>query len=180
MSDEIAPVRCEVAVPTLREWVDATHPPSPLTWHREFVPALRGLLADNDRLRAERSGLVWTDGEAYQDWLNDLMAHAGDEWDADEAMEAIATRYVHHLVAENERLRAALQRISEYGGGDGGDWVECCNIAAAALQGEPADDYGYRECVGCGFEWFEGTTPETHRSDCPVAGDSGRSGGSDA
>ena len=31
------------------------------------------------------------------------------------------------------RLRAALQEIAEYGGGDGGDWVECCNIASAAL-----------------------------------------------
>lgn len=37
--------RCEVSVPTLREWVEGTHPPSKLSWHREVVPALRGLLS---------------------------------------------------------------------------------------------------------------------------------------
>jgi hypothetical protein len=37
-------VRCEVPVPSLREWAEADHPPSLLTWHREFVPALRSLL----------------------------------------------------------------------------------------------------------------------------------------
>lgn len=49
--DEIGQVRCEVTVPSLREWADADHPPSPLTWHREFVPALRDLLAENERFR---------------------------------------------------------------------------------------------------------------------------------
>lgn len=32
---------------------------------------------------------------------------------------------------------AALREIAEYGGGDGGDWVECCNIARAALGDVP-------------------------------------------
>ena len=35
--------------------------------------------------------------------------------------------------SEVERLRDALREIRNYGGGDGGDWVECCNIAARAL-----------------------------------------------
>lgn len=43
---------------------------------------------------------------------------------------------VERLSADNARLREALRRIAEYGGGDGGDWVECCEIARAALADE--------------------------------------------
>lgn len=50
-------------------------------------------------------------------------------------------------------------------------WGERHSINVS-VSGRPSPDDGYRECVGCGFEWFEGT-PETHRSDCPVARDSG-------
>lgn len=37
--------------------------------------------------------------------------------------------------AENQRraFKRALEAIAAYGGGDGGDWVECCNIAREAL-----------------------------------------------
>ena len=34
-------------------------------------------------------------------------------------------------------LEAALREIAAYGGGDGGDWVECCEIARVALGGKP-------------------------------------------
>lgn len=49
-------------------------------------------------------------------------------------------------------------------------WGERHNVELS-VAGRPSSDDGYRECVGCGFEWFEGRSdaPETHRSDCPVA-----------
>lgn len=52
------PVRCAVAVPTLREWVEADQPPSLLTWRREFVPALRSLLDEHERLREALQGVL--------------------------------------------------------------------------------------------------------------------------
>ena len=63
--DDFAKVRCEVAVPTLREWAEADHPPSLLTWHREVAPALRTLL---DLLEAAEgyatAVLRWQDDES--------------------------------------------------------------------------------------------------------------------
>lgn len=56
------PVRCAVAVPCLREWAEADHPPSVLTWHREFVPALRALLAENDAILHDIFGTEGSDG----------------------------------------------------------------------------------------------------------------------
>lgn len=40
------------------------------------------------------------------------------------------------LTVKNERYRRALVKIAEFGGGDGGDWVACCEIARKALDHE--------------------------------------------
>lgn len=61
----------------------------------------------------------------------------------DAILDAVA-QSVDALLAERDALReqverqaAALREIAEYGGGDGGDWVECCEVARAALAEEP-------------------------------------------
>ena len=52
--------------------------------------------------------ISWYDDPGFQDWLNQLMANAGDEWDTDEAMTAIAIRYVRQLeaLAHNDSFEA--------------------------------------------------------------------------
>jgi hypothetical protein len=42
-------------------------------------------------------GYQWFEDPGFQDWLNELMANAGPEWDIDEAMTSIAVKYVRHL-----------------------------------------------------------------------------------
>lgn len=55
---------------------------------------------------------TWPDTDEYQDWLNDLLESAGDHYDGDEAMEAIATRYVRDLEALASEARALMQRLA--------------------------------------------------------------------
>ena len=43
--------------------------------------------------------ISWAEDPDAIDWLNDLLANAGDEWDLDEDMWTIAVRYVRHLEA---------------------------------------------------------------------------------
>ena len=52
----------------------------------------------------------WADDPDFQDWLNELLVNAGDEWDSDEAMTSIAVRYVRHL----ESLAEFVKKVAEY------------------------------------------------------------------
>jgi len=47
----------------------------------------------------------------HDELVNELLENAGDEWDRDEAADAIAVRYVRHLEAEAGRLACAVRDI---------------------------------------------------------------------
>lgn len=47
---------------------------------------------------------------------------------------------VADLRAQMDDWRVALAQIADYGGGDGGDWVACCNIADGALARWPEQE----------------------------------------
>lgn len=51
----------------------------------------------------------WQDQDDYDDWLNELVKHAGDSYDDDVAMEAITTVYVHDLA---ESVQWLLDKMS--------------------------------------------------------------------
>jgi hypothetical protein len=72
-------------------------------------------------VRAWRTELQVRDAEqeSHTDWLNNLMDYASESFDGDEAMEALATRYVRalELVAEE-----ALRVVLKMGHGDTALW----------------------------------------------------------
>lgn len=71
--------------------------------------ALAAALEKLHKVEAQRDRLA-DEVRRFEDFSNEVVAHAGDEWDSDEAQESIAIRYVRWLEAERDRLAAACRQ----------------------------------------------------------------------
>jgi hypothetical protein len=77
-----------------------------------LLAELRALRGEVESLTRQRANRIWPDEGEYQDWLNELMENAGDEFDGDEAMESLAIKYVRALEARVEVLTSALAGLA--------------------------------------------------------------------
>lgn len=82
---------------------------------REAADALEAAQADTKRWRTRADALA-DEVARYEDFSNEVVEMAGDEWISDEAQETIAVRYVRWLESERaraDRLAALADQLAE-------------------------------------------------------------------
>lgn len=75
-----------------------------------YVRRLERELAEARSLAGTLRAMQETADEQWQEFSNEIVANAGDEWDGDDDQETIAIRYVRHLEAEARSHGEVLAR----------------------------------------------------------------------